>query len=57
MITHAHALGVHGAILQAVAVYQSLHTPPGNLDVRQYIDKLIVIAQELEKNEEKTEKK
>ena len=54
MITHAHALGVQGAILQAVAVYESLHTPPGTLDVGQYIDKMIVTAQHLENNEGKT---
>lgn len=52
MITHAHAHGVQGAILQAIAVYESLNTPPGTLDVEKYIDKLIVAAQDLESNVE-----
>ena len=56
MITHAHAHGVQGAILQAMAVYESLNTVPGTLDAEKYIDKLIVAARDLENDvEEKSE--
>ena len=54
MITHAHHLGVHGAILQAVAVHEALNTTPGSLDVGQYIDKLIDMAEDLERQDGNT---
>ncbi|XP_028416291.1 ADP-ribose glycohydrolase ARH3-like isoform X1 [Dendronephthya gigantea] len=49
LVTHAHAHGINGAVLQAMAVYESLQTPPGTLDVEGYIDKMIAAAEELER--------
>lgn len=52
-ITHTHKIGVDGAILQALAVHQSLLlNPKEKLDVTNYIDGLIDKMGKIEKDEE-----
>ena len=52
-ITHTHKIGVDGAILQAVAVHQSLLlNPKEKLDVTNFIDGLIDKMDKIEKDEE-----
>lgn len=52
MITHAHVNGVNGAILQAEAVFKALLLEPPNLNTDKFIDELIEVAEELEKEKE-----
>lgn len=52
MITHAHVNGVNGAILQAEAVFKALLLEPPNLNTNKFIDELIEVAEELEKEKE-----
>lgn len=41
-LTHTHSLGINGAILQAIAIQQSLELDPEDeLDTSEYIDNLI----------------
>lgn len=52
-ITHSHKLGVDGAILQAVAVHQSLEVPSNSsLDTKEFIAKLIEKMSAIEKDDE-----
>ena len=52
MITHAHISGVNGAILQALAVFKALPLEPPNLNTDKFIDEIIEVAEELEKEKE-----
>lgn len=52
MITHAHINGVNGAILQALAIFKALPLEPPNLNTDKFIDEIIEVAKELEKEEE-----
>ncbi|KOC65340.1 Poly(ADP-ribose) glycohydrolase ARH3 [Habropoda laboriosa] len=52
-ITHTHKVGIDGAILQAAAIYQSLHLDPNEeLNVMNFIDDLIHKMDKIEKDEE-----
>ncbi|XP_006623712.1 ADP-ribose glycohydrolase ARH3-like [Apis dorsata] len=52
-ITHTHKVGIDGAILQATAIYQSLHLNPNEeLNVINFIDDLINKMDQIEKDEE-----
>ncbi|CAL7938948.1 unnamed protein product [Xylocopa violacea] len=52
-ITHTHKVGIDGAILQAAAVYQSLHLDCNEeLNVMNFIDNLIDKMDKIEKDEE-----
>ncbi|CAK9811685.1 ADP-ribosylhydrolase ARH3 [Anthophora plagiata] len=52
-ITHTHKVGVDGAILQAAAIYQSLHLNPNEtLNVISFVDDLIQKMDQIEKDEE-----
>ncbi|XP_071871330.1 ADP-ribosylhydrolase ARH3 [Bombus fervidus] len=52
-ITHTHKVGIDGAILQATAIYQSLHLNPSEeLNVTNFIDDLIHKMDQIEKDEE-----
>lgn len=52
-ITHTNKVGVDGAILQATAIYQSLHLDPNEeLNVNNFIDDLIDKMDKIEKDEE-----
>lgn len=52
-ITHTHKIGIDGAILQAIAIYQSLHLNPNEeLNVINFIDDLINKMDQIEKDEE-----
>ena len=52
MITHAHINGVNGAILQALAVFKALPLEPPTLNTDRFIDEIIEVAEELEKEKE-----
>lgn len=49
-ITHTHKLGVHGALLQSIAIHQSLHLDPEEkVDVQHFATQLIDKMKDLEK--------
>lgn len=52
MITHAHINGVNGAILQALAVFKALSLEPPNVNTNKFIDEILEVAEELEKEKE-----
>uniref|UniRef100_A0A146L887 ADP-ribosylhydrolase ARH3 n=2 Tax=Lygus hesperus TaxID=30085 RepID=A0A146L887_LYGHE len=52
-LTHTHRLGVHGAILQALAIQQCvLHGPEESIDVKSFSTSLIEKMSEVEPHEE-----
>uniref|UniRef100_A0A6B2E662 ADP-ribosylhydrolase ARH3 n=1 Tax=Phlebotomus kandelakii TaxID=1109342 RepID=A0A6B2E662_9DIPT len=51
-ITHSHKLGVNGAILQAIAIHQSLHLNPMKpIDTQNFVEELMRKMKPIEKDE------
>jgi poly(ADP-ribose) glycohydrolase ARH3 len=51
-LTHSNRLGYRGAVLQALAIYQALHTPPEELNKKRFVSDLIAKMEDLEKGDE-----
>ncbi|XP_055685012.1 ADP-ribosylhydrolase ARH3-like [Lutzomyia longipalpis] len=55
-ITHSHKLGINGAILQALAIHQSLNLNPMKpIDTQQFVEDLIRKMKSVEKDEDDIE--
>ncbi|XP_059615340.1 ADP-ribosylhydrolase ARH3-like [Phlebotomus argentipes] len=52
-VTHSHKLGINGAILQALAIHQSLHLNPMKpVDTQHFVEELIRKMKPIEKDED-----